>query len=128
MAERRPADQGPADLLIGRWTGGHPDDPTREVTYDFEQSGRFVLAGVYPGLAKVTIRGTWKVLSSKDKSLRISTSVDEREVADNRGNRVPSVAKEEPKDVEQTIEFLSAERFRLTTSKGRVVEATRVHR
>jgi len=118
--------QTKGDQLVGKWSGNHPDNPRRTILHEFRKDGSFVLTASEPGVGKVIARGTWKVLSAKGNTLRVLMTTEKREVLDDRGNPVPGVAQEDKQDFKQDIELLSKDRFRLTTSKGRVVEATRI--
>ena len=99
-----------SEQLVGRWSECHSEDPRREVYYEFRKDGGFVLTGNEPGVAKVSVRGTWKVLSSKGNALHLLMTTKERNVMDDQGNLVPRRTEEKPEDYEQDIELLSKDR------------------
>jgi hypothetical protein len=124
-AAPRDAAARPEDLLIGRWAGRHPEDPAREVRYEFTRGGEFTLAAVHPGLATVTVRGTYRVLGGTGRKLRLTMRTESREVTPDPGNQVRPMPDDGPKEYEAEVELVSADRLRLTTTTGRVFDAAR---
>jgi hypothetical protein len=114
------------EQLLGRWSGSDPEHPGRLVFYEFREDGSFVLTGTNPNGTKVSQHGTWKALGDKGNTLHLSMTTGEREVVDGAGNLVSRGSEGKGKEFKQDVELLSKDRFRLTTSAGRVFEASRL--
>jgi hypothetical protein len=95
------------ERLIGTWTALVQERPRREVTYEFHADGRFGLI-ISDGAGRGgPSTGTWRAVSARGDTIQVRA--ESREVNN-----------------EMNIEFVSKDRFRYTTPKGFVINASRV--